>query len=143
MKLTVSSQFVIGDYVKSSVSCHFDKIFQISAITKAKVGVHEVPDKMLYIRNNEICCIPITEEFLYLNGFKNNMQNYAYEQYYTSDTLSAHVKINKVDNEFNVFAYNSAGDFICKKGVKHIHEFQHILRMINFSSVANNFIFND
>lgn len=146
MKVPMSCHFMPGDYIKTTTAGHTNKIYQISTITQVKVGVHASnQNKIMYIRNNDIHFIPITEKFLILNNFEiktNDVQFTTYVRYYKFDNYNACVKINKSnDNSFNVNVSTNIDNFIHKRGVKYVHDFQHILRMVDFSLEANNLVF--
>ena len=91
--------------------------FQIQSLTKKKIGYHRTPTTMSYARLNEVEPIPITEEFLFSNGFELNDECMGYKQYcnYTDK-----VEINWSGVRFYVVVN---GDI---RTLRYVHEIQHM-----------------
>lgn len=91
--------------------------FQIQLLTKKKIGFHRRPTTMSYARLSEIEPIPVTEEFLFRNGFELKDEYHGYKQYYNFT--------DKVSIDFSGISF-----YVVVNGnirpLKYIHEIQHM-----------------
>lgn len=120
-------ELMIGDYV--DVSRHgnpieLDIIQEVSDVgSETTIGLEKCSG---IFAGNEISPIALTEELFLKNGFKELCRTEYSTRLYNSD-LYLRVTITRENR------------FTCNQiGVNYVHEFQHYLRMIGLSEMANN-----
>lgn len=106
--------------------------FQIQSLTKKKIGYHRTLATMSYARLNEVEPIPITEEFLFSNGFELNDECMGYKQYcnYTDK-----VEINWSGVRFYVVVNGNI------RPLRYVHEIQHMYEWRMIEKVWNSSFF--
>lgn len=91
--------------------------YQVQLWTKKKIGYNKIPTKISYARLCDVEPIPVTEEFLFKNGFVLQDVFLGYKQYTNVN--------DKITISFNglYFYVNEKGNII---QLKYVHQIQHM-----------------
>lgn len=122
-------QLMIGDYVDIAMRDFNPMIGIVKEIFNGPKGTCiaiEHGEFIDYFCEDEIQPITLSEEFFLKNGFKELCRTEYSIRLYDSD-LYLRVKITPEKH----FTYNHIG-------INYVHEFQHLLRLIGLSEIANN-----
>lgn len=141
----------IGDYVfiKSLYGGYHTTLIKIAAVHQGKVGYHNVPNKLNWVRIGLLEPIPLTSEILEKNGFDKVPQSGCLNPYYwefkeyeeETDALLYHIKAYR--NPFRgmyIFIENfgDCGTLSFNKQMESLHELQQALRLCGIDKLADN-----
>ena len=141
----------IGDYVfiKSLSGGYHTTLIKVAAIHKGKVGYHNVPNKLDWVRFSLLEPIPLTTEILEKNGFNKvpqpdclNSYHWEFSQY-EEETDGLLYGIWAFCNPFRGMFISIENDSDCEpvnfsKQIEHFHEFQQALRLCGLDELADN-----
>lgn len=141
----------IGDYVfiKSLNGGYHTTLIKIAAIHQKKVGYHNVPNKLNWVRFSLLEPIPLTSEILEKSGFNKVPQPGCSNPYYwefkkfeegTDELLYC---IKAYSNPFRgmyIFIENfgDCATLSFNKQVESLHELQQALRLCGLNELADN-----
>lgn len=141
----------IGDHVliKSLNGGYHTTLIKISAIHQKKVGYHNVPNKLNWVRFSLLEPIPLTSEILEKNGFDKVPQSGCSNPYYWefkeyeegTDALLYHIKAYSNLFRGMYISIDNFGDCATlsfNKQVESLHEFQQALRLCGIDKLADN-----
>ena len=138
----------IGDYafIKSLYGGYHTTLIKIAAVHQKKVGYHKVPNKLNWIRIEQIEPIPLTSEILEKNGFNkvpqpgcSNPYHWEFKEY-EEETGGLLYLIKAYSNFFRgmritIENYVDGNNF--GKQIEHFHELQHALRLCELNKLAD------
>ena len=118
--------YMIGDWIMVK-----DSPVQVAAIHQKKLGYHESPGRLSWVRLDQVQSIPLTPEFLLKNGFKEVRKDY-YEWRVIAGDGSFWVTLeNRLDGVWDMYVenYTRFSDDLLKKEVSgrflKVHHLQH------------------
>lgn len=141
----------IGDYVfiKSLNGGYHTTLIKIAAIHQKKVGYHNVPNKLNWVRFSLLEPILLTSEILEKNGFNKVPQPGCSNPYYWefkeyeegTDELLHHIKA--YSNPFRgmyifIDNFGDCATLSFNKQVESLHELQQALRLCGLDELADN-----
>ena len=139
----------LGDYVFIKSPSGDTTLIKIAAIHQKKVGYHDVPNKLNWVRFSLLEPIPLTSEILEKNGFNKIPQSGCSNPYYWefkeyeegTDALLYHIKAYSSPFRGMYIFINNFGDcatLSLNKQIEHFHEFQQALRLCGIDKLADN-----
>lgn len=139
----------LGDYVFIKSPSGDTALIKIAAIHQKKVGYHNTPNKLNWVRISLLEPIPLTAEILEKNGFNKVPQSGCLNPYYWEfkeyeeeiDELLYSIKA--CCNLFRGMYISIENHGDCEpvnfgKQIEHFHEFQQALRLCSLDELANN-----
>ena len=141
----------IGDYVfiKSLYGGYHTTLIKIAAVHQGKVGYHNVPNKLNWVRIGMLEPIPLTSEILEKIGFDRVPQSDCSNPYYwefneyeeETNALLYHIKA--YSNPFrgmDIFIDNfgDCATLSFTKQMESLHELQQALRLCGIDKLADN-----
>jgi len=141
----------LGDHVfiKSLNGGYHTTLIKIAAIHQKKVGYHNVPNKLNWVRFNLLEPIPLTSEILEKNGFDkvpqpgcSNPYHWEFKEYEEeTDELLYHIKA--YSNPFrgmyvSIENFGDCATLSLNKQIEHFHELQQALRLCGLDELADN-----
>lgn len=141
----------LGDYVfiKSLNGGYHTTLIKIAAIHQKKVGYHNVPNKLSWVRFSLLEPIPLTSEILEKNGFDKvsqlgctNPYSWEYKKF-EEGTDELLYSIRAYDTPFRGMYISIENHADCEpinfsKQIEHFHEFQQALRLCGLDELADN-----
>lgn len=121
---------------------------KVCAITRRSVGYHLYGKEtiMHYAKLNEVSPIPLSKEFLEINGFKYKTTDwevvYEGKSYGNFGTKTLYVLIDKESfNLASYYGYSGHGDIDAHvfASIHYGHELQHAMRLIGMNELADDF----
>ena len=141
----------LGDYVfiKSLNGGYHISLIKISAIHQKKVGYHNTPNKLNWIRFSLLEPIPLTSEILEKNGYSKVPQPGCANPYhwelnqYEEETGELLYRIKAYSNLFRgmYISIDNFGDCATinfSKQIEYFHELQQALRLCSLDKLADN-----
>ena len=128
----------IGDYVfiKSLYGGYHTTLIKIAAVHQGKVGYHNVPNKLNWVRIGLLEPIPLTSEILEKNGFKHSATEED-SDYFDNREGDLYYCLNRTADGY-MSCIDVAHSFTISGLIKYVHELQHILRLCNLDKLADN-----
>lgn len=141
----------LGDYVfiKSLNGGYHTTLIKIAAIHQKKVGYHNTPNKLNWVRFSLLEPIPLTSEILEKNGFNkvsqpgcSNPYHWEFKEYEEgTDALLYHIKA--YSNPFRgmyifIDNFGDCATLSFNKQVESLHELQQALRLCGIDELADN-----
>lgn len=126
----------LGDYVFIKSPSGDTALIKIAAIHQKKVGYHNTPNKLNWVRISLLEPIPLTAEILEKNGFKHcateedgdYFDNREGDLYYCLNrTADGYMSCIDVTHSFTISGL-----------IKYVYELQHILRLCGLDELADN-----
>lgn len=138
----------LGDYVFIKSLNGDTTLIKIAAIHQKKVGYHNVPNKLSWVRFSLLEPISLTSEILEKNGFSTqpgylNPNDYHWEfSQYEKETGGLLYDIWAFCNPFRGLYISIENHADCKpvnfsKQIEHLHEFQQALRLCGIDELAD------
>ena len=140
----------LGDYVFIKSLNGDTTLIKIAAIHQKKVGYHNVPNKLSWVRFSLLEPILLTSEILEKNGFDkvfsqpDCLNPYYWEfKEYEEETNALLYHIKAYSNPFRgmyIFIENfgDCATLSFNKQIEHLHEFQQALRLCGLDELADN-----
>lgn len=141
----------IGDYVFIKSSSGDTTLIKIAAVHQKKVGYHNVPNKLNWVRFSLLEPIPLTIEILKKNGFitrpghldPNNPHHWEFSQYEEETGALLYCIKAYCCNPFRGLYISIENHADCEpvnfnKQIEHFHEFQQALRLCGLDELADN-----
>lgn len=139
----------LGDYVFIKSPSGDTALIKIAAIHQKKVGYHNTPNKLNWVRISLLEPIPLTAEILEKNGFNKVPQSGCLNPYYwefkeyEEETDELLYSIKACCNLFRGMYISIENHGDCEpvnfgKQIEHFHEFQQALRLCSLDELANN-----
>lgn len=140
----------IGDYVfiKFLDGGYHTTLIKIAAVHQKKVGYHKVPNKLNWVRIEQLEPIPLTPEILEKNGFNkvpqpgcSNPYHWEFKEYEEgTDKLLCWVRAYCTPFRGIYISIDNYGD--CEplnfgKQIEHFHELQHALHLCELNKLAD------
>lgn len=139
----------LGDYMFIKSPSGDTTLIKIAAIHQKKVGYHNVPNKLNWVRFSLLEPIPLTPEILEKNGFDKVPQSGCSNPYYLefkeyeeeTDELLHHIKAYSNPFRGLYISIDNFGDCATlsfNKQVESLHELQQALRLCGLDELADN-----
>lgn len=128
----------LGDYVfiKSLNGGYHTTLIKVAAIHQKKVGYHNVPNKLSWVRFSLLEPIPLTPEILEKNGFKHSATEED-SDYFDNREGDLYYCLNRTADGY-MSCIDVTHSFTISGLIKYVHEFQQALRLCGLDELADN-----
>lgn len=126
----------LGDYVFIKSLSGDTALIKIAAIHQKKVGYHNTPNKLNWVRISLLEPIPLTAEILEKNGFKHCATEEDCD-YFDNREGDLYYCLNRTADGY-MSCIDVTHSFTISGLIKYVHELQHILRLCGLDELADN-----